>query len=87
MVPDQPMTPAVYVLCAAAKLAPPASATAASAQGVEILGRTKVTNISDGTPVSVCGCYEDRYIREGGEWRFAERRYQVLRQVEGLAPH
>jgi ketosteroid isomerase-like protein len=36
---------------------------------------------TDGTPVSVCGCYEDRYIREDGEWRFAERCYRILRQV------
>jgi hypothetical protein len=40
---------------------------------------------TDGTPVSVCGCYEDRYIREDGEWRFAERCYRILRQVEGGA--
>jgi hypothetical protein len=33
----------------------------------------------------VCGCYEDRYIREDGEWRFAERCYRILRQVEGGA--
>lgn len=39
----------------------------------------------DGTPVSICGCYEDRYIREAGEWRFAERSYRILRQTEGAS--
>lgn len=35
----------------------------------------------DGSASMVCGVYEDRYVREQGEWRFAERRYAILRQT------
>lgn len=40
----------------------------------------------DGTPVTVHGCYEDRYLRENGDWRFEERRYRILRRIDGPAP-
>lgn len=38
---------------------------------------------TDGEPVTVFGCYEDVYLRAGGEWRFAERRYRILREIRG----
>jgi hypothetical protein len=36
---------------------------------------------TDGVAQQVFGMYEDRYVREGGEWLFAERRYKILRQT------
>lgn len=38
---------------------------------------------ADGAAQQVLGMYEDRYVREGGEWLFAERRYTILRQSAG----
>lgn len=35
---------------------------------------------TDGAAQLVLGMYEDSYEREGSEWRFAERRYTILRQ-------
>lgn len=52
--------------------------------GDEATGRWYLTEHleqPDGSRVQVLGCYEDRYVREGGGWRFAERRYAILRQA------
>ena len=45
------------------------------------LGRLYLTEISkspDGTAGSSVGVYHDRFVREQGEWRFAQRQFNLL---------
>jgi ketosteroid isomerase-like protein len=41
---------------------------------------TEHTKPKEGDPALVLGVYDDRYCKEDGEWRFAERRYNVIYQ-------
>ena len=37
---------------------------------------------STGKPAIVAGLYEDRFVKDGGRWYFAERRIHVFHAVE-----
>ncbi|HET9078457.1 MAG TPA: nuclear transport factor 2 family protein [Acidimicrobiales bacterium] len=54
------------------------------AEGEGAAGRWTIWEVGrrDGGGTLVVGCYQDRYVRVAGEWRFAERRFTATYRGE-----